>query len=166
MELHLARTHSDDPDFRLLAGELEQDLRIRDGDRYEQHALINAIDQLPHTLVVYEREQPVACGAIRDYEEKTVEIKRMYVRPASRGKGIATALLAELENWAREQGYRTCVLETGSNQPEAIALYRKNGYRDIPRFGRYRDSANSVCFGKELFPVTPESPGAPARSAF
>ena len=67
-----------------------------------------------------------------------------------RGKGIASKILTELEIWCVELGYKKCVLETGKNQPEAIALYKKNQYNIIPNFGKYEGVENSVCFEKEF----------------
>jgi len=148
--MQIIRTSSVHEDFQLLAGQLEQELSIRDGEAHEYYAQINQIGAIPHVLIAYEDEEPLGCGAIRAYDDVTMEIKRMYVQPAGRGKGIATALLQELEKWARELGYTSCVLETGSNQPEAIALYQKHHYQQIPKFGKYVDSANSVCFRKDL----------------
>ena len=74
----------------------------------------------------------------------------MYTSPESRGKGIATKILAELEKWAMELSCHMCVLETGKRQLEAIRLYKKNGYRLIPNYGQYTNMENSVCFEKEM----------------
>jgi GNAT superfamily N-acetyltransferase len=101
-------------------------------------------------VVAYENDAPVGCGALKEYELNAMEVKRMYVAPTSRGKGIATAVLTALESWAAELSYRKCVLETGKKQPEAIALYRRQGYQIIPNYGQYKDVENSVCFEKEL----------------
>jgi GNAT superfamily N-acetyltransferase len=79
-----------------------------------------------------------------------MEIKRMYTLPECRGKGIATKVLIELEKWANELSYEKCILETGKKQPEAIALYKKNGYKLIPNYGQYAEMENSVCFEKEI----------------
>ena len=79
-----------------------------------------------------------------------MEVKRMYVSPGSRKKGIAASILSELETWAGELSAAKCILETGKKQPEAIALYRKHGYRVIPNYGHYAEVDNSVCFEKEL----------------
>jgi len=79
-----------------------------------------------------------------------MEVKRMFVLPEFRGKGIATKILVELENWAKELLYNKCVLETGKRQPDAIALYEKNGYLKIPNYGQYANMENSVCFEKVI----------------
>lgn len=78
------------------------------------------------------------------------ELKRMYVRPARRGRGLARELLAHLEDAARAAGCRRVVLETGTRQPEAIALYVSCGYTPTDKFGIYRDEPGSRCFAKPL----------------
>ena len=100
--------------------------------------------------MIYKNKQPIACGAIKEFDSKNMEIKRMYTLPEYRGKGIATQILLELEKWATELCYVRCVLETGKRQPEAIALYKKNGYHEIPNYGQYIGIENSVCFEKQL----------------
>lgn len=74
----------------------------------------------------------------------------MYVSPESRGKGVATKILSELERWAAEQGFVKCILETGKKQAEAIGLYQKNGYASIPNYGQYAEVESSVCFEKKV----------------
>ena len=74
----------------------------------------------------------------------------MYTLPESRGKGTASRVLAELEVWANELFYEKCILETGKKQPEAIALYEKNGYKLIPNYGQYAEIDNSLCFEKVI----------------
>lgn len=102
-------------------------------------------------VIVYDDEgQPIACGAIRRRDDEAAEIKRMYVRPAARGRGISRTILRELEATAMRYGYRALVLETGVRQPEAIALYETHGYTTIPNFGFYKESPLSVCYRKEL----------------
>jgi ribosomal protein S18 acetylase RimI-like enzyme len=94
--------------------------------------------------------QPVGCGAIRRFDEKTAEVKRMYVAQSARGRGIARRILAELEKFAREAGYELVKLETGTLQPEAQGLYKSLGYYPIPSFGKYLEDPTSVCFEKSL----------------
>jgi GNAT superfamily N-acetyltransferase len=101
-------------------------------------------------VIVVERGEPVACGAIRRHDAETAEIKRMWVRPHARGRGLARLVLRELESTASSRGYRALVLETGVRQPEALALYESHGYATIPNFGFYKESPLSVCYRKEL----------------
>lgn len=74
----------------------------------------------------------------------------MYTLPESRGRGIAAKVLSDLENWTKELSFKKCILETGKKQPEAIGLYKKNGYKLIPNYGQYAEVENSLCFKKEL----------------
>ena len=128
---------------------LDDELRIRDGADHPFYAQFNKLDAIRHVVVAYVDNIAVGCGAFRQYSRDTVEIKRMFVRPAHRGQGIASVVLSNLESWALEQNYTECILETGYNQPEAIALYNKAGYLQIPNYGPYTDIPNSICFGKK-----------------
>lgn len=146
----LRRTDSDDPDFKALVRLLDADLAERDGADHGFYAQFNKIDKIRHAVVCYENDQPIGCGAIKAFSEEAMEVKRMYVSPDGRKKGIATRVLTELETWANELGYARCVLETGKRQPEAIALYEKNGYQRTENYGQYVGVENSVCFAKVL----------------
>ena len=109
-------------------------------------------------LVVYRGEVPVGCGAVRLVDAETGELKRMYVSPAERGRGLGRLLVAELEAEARTLGARRLVLETGTRQHAALALYHAAGFRPIPLYGEYLLSpGTSVCLGKEL--SSDSSPG-------
>jgi putative acetyltransferase len=142
------RTDSDNADFRKLVAELDADLKIRDGEDNAFYAQFNKIAKIKYAIVAYEDKIPVGCGAVKEYSEDTMEVKRMYVLPDYRGKGIAAKILTELEIWAKELGHTRCILETGKRQPEAIALYNKSGYKIIPNYGQYGNVGNSVCFEK------------------
>lgn len=146
----LIRTNSDHPDFVSLVRLLDADLAKRDGEEHSYYAQFNTIARLRNVVVAYENEKPVGCGAIKEQAPDSMEVKRMYVLPDSRKNGIATQVLSELERWAHELGYPKCVLETGKRQPEAIGLYKKNGYKIIPNYGQYIGIDNSVCFEKQL----------------
>ncbi|MDB5252773.1 MAG: family N-acetyltransferase [Flaviaesturariibacter sp.] len=149
----IKRTDSTHPDFISLVRLLDADLALRDGSEHSFYAAFNKIDTIRHCVVAYRNEIPVGCGAIKLWEPGSLEVKRMYTMPEQRGAGIASAVLGELERWARELGASACVLETGKKQPEAIALYRKNGYAQIPNYGQYAGIENSVCFEKRLDPA-------------
>jgi putative acetyltransferase len=102
-------------------------------------------------LVVYQGGNPVGCGAVRLLDAETAELKRMYVSPIVRGKGLGRSLVAALENEARALGVRRLVLETGIRQSAALGLYRATGFQPIPLYGEYLHSPEtSICLGKVL----------------
>ncbi|MDB5223589.1 MAG: family N-acetyltransferase [Chitinophagaceae bacterium] len=148
--IKLIRTDSTNEDFIELVKYLDTDLAERDGNEHSFYAQFNKVDKIKYVVVAYENDEPMGCGAIKEYATHTMEIKRMYTSPQSRGKGIATKVLTELEIWATELSFKKCVLETGKRQPEAIGLYKKNGYKLIPNYGQYAEMENSVCFEKEM----------------
>lgn len=103
------------------------------------------------TFVVAEAAgEALGCGALRVREPGVAEIKRMFVRPAARRCGVARAVLRALEARAVELGIPRILIETGAEQPEAIALYVSSGYVPIPRYGEYVDVPTSRCFEKRL----------------
>jgi putative acetyltransferase len=148
--ISFVRTNSTHPDFKKLVVLLDHDLAIRDGDEHSFYAQFNKIDMIQHSIVAFENNDAVGCGAFKQFDKASVEIKRMYVLPAYRNKGIAAAVLQELERWAKEEGFACCVLETGKKQPEAIRLYEKSGYQKIDNYGQYEGVENSVCMKKIL----------------
>ena len=95
-------------------------------------------------------DRAVACGGIARFDDERGELKRMYVVPEHRGRGLGRRLLVELEAEARRLGYRAVVLETGDLQPEALGLYRSSGYERIPCYPPYDSRALSLCFEKRL----------------
>lgn len=102
-------------------------------------------------LVAYLDAEPVACGGIKPHTDTgSVELKRMYTRPGVRRRGVARRLLERLERAASELGYDRIVLETGTKQPEAIALYERLGYARCEPFGQYKDYPDSRCYEKRL----------------
>ena len=148
--IKIRRTDSDDRNFIELVKFLDADLAEKDGSDHSFYSQFNKIDTIKYAVVAYENDKPMGCGAIKKYSPNTMEIKRMYTMPKGRGKGIATKVLAELEVWAAELRCTKCILETGKRQPEAIALYKKNGYTLIPNYGQYTGIENSLCFEKKI----------------
>jgi GNAT superfamily N-acetyltransferase len=101
-------------------------------------------------LVGYLGSEPVATGALRRHGDGAVEVKRMYVVPQARRRGLSRVMLAALEARAAEIGATRIVLETGQRQPEAVSLYESSGYERIPGFGHYADAPLSISFAKNL----------------
>ncbi|MER5863074.1 GNAT family N-acetyltransferase [Kitasatospora sp. NPDC002040] len=146
------------PDAEKLSAEVQQeyiqryggiDLTVMHPDHFDPPAGL--------FVVGYLDELPVACGGWRvkqagpdDVRDGDAELKRMYVSANARGRGLARQILRHLEQAAVGHGLTRLILETGTEQPEAIALYGSEGYLPITKFGYYRDSPESLCFGKEL----------------
>ena len=146
----LIRTNSQNKDFIDLVKLLDEDLARRDGEDHSFYAQYNKLDNINHALVLYKNNLPLSIGAIKEFGAESMEVKRMYTLSEFRGQGLAKRVLLELENWANELGYKRCVLETGKRQPEAINLYKKNGYKSISNYGQYIGIQNSLCFEKQL----------------
>ena len=150
LNLDSKRVNSSDADFINLVKKLDEDLAIRDGKDHEFYAQYNGLENLNHAVVAYLNNSAVSCGAIKLIDSETAEVKRMYTEEAHRGKGLATFVLTELETWAKDLVLKKFVLETGKMQPEAIALYKKLGYKTIANYGPYKNVEGSVCFEKSL----------------
>ena len=148
--MQLQRTDSSNEDFKILVKKLDAYLSVQDGEEHSFYDQYNKIDTIKYALVAYQNGQAVGCGSIKELSTTTMEVKRMYVPPEHRGKGIATTLLQALEAWAKELGYQKCRLETGKRHPEALSLYHKTGYQVIENYGQYQGIDNSVCFEKQL----------------
>ena len=159
--VELRPTPFDHPDAVKLNDRVQLEYAERYGDEGDVTPLDPAMFRVPRGLylVAYdEHGTPLATGGWRGHEENNegyahgdAEIKRMYVTPEARGLGLARRILAALENDARDAGRTRMVLETGTKQPEAIALYTSTGYTPAPaKFGHYRFENLSRCFMKAL----------------
>ena len=146
----------DDADVQRLAAEQRAEVRTRYDGKDEPGTPPSAADV---SLVLVARDDDgtaLGCGALRLLGNGVAEVKRMYVAPSARGRGVAKAVLAGLEEASRERGWTTLRLETGSRQPEAIGLYSRAGYRPIAAFGAYVDAADaedSLFFERHLDPL-------------
>jgi len=147
--IKLKRTDSANVDFIDLVKDLDLYLALKDGEEHSYYDQFNKINTLKNCVLIYENEEAIGCGAIKLYEGNIAEVKRMFVKPAFRGKGFASKILVELEAWAKELNYTEVILETGKRQTEAIILYSKT-YSVIPNYGQYAGMENSICFKKNL----------------
>jgi len=152
--IRLERTHKDDPRFLALVSLLDRDLSLRYVDGNALYAPFNTLAKITAVVLAFHDNELVGCGAFKSYFENGVEMKRVFVKPAYRGRGISKRVMAELEKWAAEKGYIRAVLETGTNQPEAISLYEGIGYRRRENFEPYVGLSESICYEKPLFPLT------------
>ena len=144
-----------DPEVQRLAAEQQAEIRARYDGAGEPGAPPSSADI---SVVLVARDDDgtaVGCGALRALGDGAAEVKRMFVAPAARGRGVARAVLAALEDAARDRGWTTLRLETGPRQPEALGLYLSAGYRPIPAFGGYvgaPDAEDSLFFEHVLTP--------------
>ncbi|MGD9510132.1 MAG: GNAT family N-acetyltransferase [Geminicoccaceae bacterium] len=158
--MRIEATAYDHPDAAALIAEVQREYVARYGG--PDGTLVDPAEFAPPRglfLVAYVDGRPAACGGWRAHGA-AVELKRMYVAPACRGRGLARAVLAELERTAVAAGHRRVILETGQLQPEAIALYRSAGYEPVPPFGYYAEAPEAVHLGKEVGPGEGEHGGA------
>ena len=148
--VEIIRTDVKNKDFKSLVVKLDAELTIRDGDDHDFYHQFNGLDNIKYVIIAYQNNTPVACGAIKQYDSNTMEIKRMYVALEHRRLGYAMEILIALQAWTKELGFGRCILETGHAQPEAIALYQKAKFDIIENYGQYAGIENSICFGKKL----------------
>ena len=150
--VRLTRAEWDDPDVQRLADAQQEDLRARYDGGSEPGTPPSAADLAVVLVARDEDGTAIGCGALRGLAAGVAELKRMYVVPTARGRGVSKALLAALEDEARRRGWTTLRLETGPRQPEAIALYTRAGYGPIEAFGAYvtEDAGDSLFFERAL----------------
>jgi len=136
-------------DFLTLAHELDNHLRQVNGDRQVCYEAYNQMNAQIEVALLYDNDAPIACGALRLHGQDQAEVKRMYVRPAYRHRGLAKQLLATLEARAYEHGCDRLFLETSPLMLDAVALYHSYGFTEIPKYGPYCNLP-SLCLGKPV----------------
>ena len=150
MHIDILKTDAANPHFQNLVRELDYYLALLDGEDHSFYAQYNKLNDIKNCIIVFCDGEAVSCGAFKSFDDKVVEIKRMYTKEEYRGNGFAKMVLRFLEKWAREEGYSSAVLETGKKQESAVKLYQNQGYSVIPNYGQYVGIEDSVCFGKKL----------------
>jgi ribosomal protein S18 acetylase RimI-like enzyme len=149
--LVLNREPADSADAQALIRQLDSDLRTRYPTASIHGMKPSEVADGKGVFIVARLDgAPVGCGALRALSPGIGEIKRMYVAPSARRRGVARRVLAELEQAAEEFGFTTLRLETGHAQPEAIRLYESAGYGRIAKYGEYENDPHSVCMEKRL----------------
>ena len=146
----IVRVNSDNPDFLQLVGHLTVLLAELNGEQDAFYAPFNKVDHTTRSVVAYDGAIAVGCGALRPTSETTAEVKRMFVNPDFRGRGVGRAVLSELEALASDLGFEEVVLETSRRLDRAVGLYGSAGFEVIPNYPPYTDVADSICFRKRL----------------
>jgi GNAT superfamily N-acetyltransferase len=139
------------PEINSLSDELYKDLELIYGNGIIEDFIAENEQMLIFYVAYDESENAVACGALKHFDDNTAEIKRMYVKPEYRGRGISKLILTQLEDFAKELNYSRLVLETGLKQPEAMSLYQKFGFKPLRCYGIHANDPDSRCFEKTIF---------------
>lgn len=150
MDLEILRTDSRNTGFLKLIRLLDAELEERNGENQKQYEQYNQVGNIQDVVVIYQENIPVACGAFKEYDIHSIEIKRMFVQNEHRRQGLAKLIIGKLEEIAKEKGYRYALLETGIKQYEAISLYKNIGYNVINNYEPYIGNVHSVCMRKVL----------------
>ena len=150
LSLRSVRTSADHPDFVHLVSLLDHELWVELQEDQATYDRYNKVPDIKTAIIIYDNENPVAIGCYKAYNNNTVEIKRMYVDKAYRGKGISKMVLDELEKWAIENGFQQAILETSIHFNVAQSLYSKAGYVIVPNYDQYEDLEESICMKKKL----------------
>ena len=148
--IQIVRSNSENEVFIFLVEQLDAYLKTTDGDEHNFYNQFNSISTLKHVVIAFMDGKPSGCGAFKPFNKNSVEVKRMFTTHETRSLGIASQVLKELENWAYDLNYSSCILETGIRQTEAVEFYKKNAYQIIPNYGQYIGIDNSLCFEKKL----------------
>ena len=150
MNYYLVKTNAHNRDFQTLVAQLDAHFKDLNGEKDAFYAQYNQLDNIKNVVIAYQNGQAIGCGAIKEYAPNSMEIKRMYVLQEFRGQGIASSLLRNLENWAKQLGYAETVLETLNSEEKTVAVYLKNGYQIMANYGQYVGVETSVCMNKKL----------------
>jgi putative acetyltransferase len=150
MDLEIVITDNQNIDFSKLIELLDEDLDERYGELQKGYKQHNKIDFIKDVVVIYMNGEPVACGAFKEFDSNSVEIKRIFVKKENRRQGLSKIIMDKLEEVSKNKGYKYAVLETGQKQHEAVSLYKNHGYEVIPNYGPYIGDSNSICMKKHL----------------
>ncbi len=150
MDIELLITNSKSANFIELIQLLDKDLGERYGELQKKYDKYNKVDYINDVIVIYKNKVPAACGAFKEYNNNSAEIKRIFVKKENRQQGLAKLIVSKLEELVKDKGYKYALLETGIKQHEAISLYKNMGYEVIENYEPYVGNTNSVCMKKTL----------------
>ena len=152
LTVNAIHTNGQNQDFILLCTMLDNALdEIVGGKKQREHYVqFNTLHDIHDVVVIYHKDIPIGCGGYKRYSTETAEIKRVFVRKDYRGKGISKVIMSLLENQARNDGYKSLILETGKPLTAAVNLYNIIGFTQIDNYGQYQGLESSICMKKEL----------------
>jgi GNAT superfamily N-acetyltransferase len=150
--MHIQYTNGENQDFAMLCQLLDDNLNeIVGGEKQrKEYNQYNRLDSIQDAFVIYDHEVPVGCAAFKQYAEGAAEVKRVFIRMDYRGRGLSKLLMEQVENKAKEQGYRSLILETGKPLVQAIGLYTSLGYQITENYGQYKNMPLSICMKKDI----------------
>ena len=150
--MNIVFTDGEDKRFNELCKELDSFLNNEVGSekQEEQYNQFNSTSYIHDAVIIVDRDQPIACGAFKKYDDESAEIKRVFVKEGCRKLGLGTQIISLLQDKAEEKGYKRLVLETGKPLKAAQNMYLKFGFKIIPNYGQYKDMSESVCMEKIL----------------
>lgn len=145
-------TDGNNKDFVILCKKLDNFLNEISGgeENRSQYVEYNKLEDIHDVIIIYINNTPVGCAAFKHYDDKTAEIKRVFIIEEYRRKGLSNQLMSLLENKAKEKGYKKLILETGEPLDAAMKLYSNIGYKIIPNYGQYKDMEESICMEKNI----------------
>jgi putative acetyltransferase len=150
-DIKITRTDTLDSKIKELIKELDEELRGHYGDAQDSYTPHNDVSKGFSAILIEQNEEPIGCGAFKQYNETSGELKRIFIKHKARGQGISKVLVKALEEWMLEKNLSIAVLETGNKQIEALGLYEKLGYQRMPNYGVYVGmEATSICMKKDL----------------
>lgn len=149
--MQLIKTTGTDTRFVGLCSELDADLNKQNGQQLQSiYHQYNTLEKIQNVVLALQDKAPVACAALKEYAPGTAEVKRVFTKPFCRGQGVAAAVIASLEQLAKQQGYTRLILETGLTMLPAQRLYHRLGFHQIPNYGHYATLPDSYCMEKAL----------------
>jgi len=150
MDVDILKTDGQNNDFLKLISLLDDGLYQRYGELQKQYEQHNKVTLIKDVLIIYRDKLPVACGAVKEKNSNSYELKRIFVVKNQRGLGLGKLLVSKLEEITKSRGAKYTVLETGIKQYEAINLYKSCGYYPIDNYEPYTGNPNSLCMKKDL----------------
>lgn len=150
--MNVIYTNGENKDFILLCRMLDESIDeiVGDNTRINLYAQYNLLNHIHDVFLCYDNDIPVACASYKNYDEGVAEVKRVFVRKDYRGRGLSKLLMEQLEAKAKEQGYKSLILETGKPLEAAFGLYSKLGFRVTENYGQYKDMPLSICMIKDI----------------